>query len=65
MALYSNATGWTHAARLRSDGWWESKLGRSVDILHKSPRGLEGSFYGTVSAFMKRTIQEKLKRRRC
>jgi hypothetical protein len=45
---------WTHAARQLSDGWWTSKLGEAVDILHRSPRELVGGTYGEVRAIMKR-----------
>jgi hypothetical protein len=63
IAIYENANGWSHAARLRDDGWWESKIGQAEDILHKTLQGLEGNFYGKVSGFMKRTIKERVKRR--
>lgn len=43
----------THAARLRPDGTWTSKLGRNVDIGH-TLSGLEGPEYGTVEKFMRR-----------
>ena len=43
VALYQNSDReWTHAARLRPDGWWESKVGEFDDILHKAPAALEG-----------------------
>jgi hypothetical protein len=65
VALYEDNSGggWTHAARLRDDGWWESKIGGLEDILHKTPQALEGSEYGTVKAFMKRAIADRVRRR--
>jgi hypothetical protein len=64
VALYESADGnWSHAARLRVDGWWESKLGDWDDILHKEPEALEGRSYGTIGRCMKRTIAEGLRAR--
>jgi hypothetical protein len=54
---------WTHAARLRDDGWWESKIGRSEDILHRSPRCLEGHVYGEVAKYMRRRISDRIRQR--
>ena len=62
VALYQgNGSEWTHAARLRPDGWWESKMGRYDDILHKTPTVLEGRDYGKVICYMKRTVANALK----
>jgi len=59
IALYGDAKKqWTHAARLRPDGWWESKLGYWDDILHPTPECLEGRFYGTIALCMKRTLTD-------
>lgn len=49
---------WTHAARLRPDGWWESKVGEWEDILHKTPRGLEGTEYGQAFVYLKRSLEQ-------
>jgi hypothetical protein len=55
VALYADASGmWTHAARQRDDGLWESKLGESFDIRHKNPYALTGREYGSVWYYMKR-----------
>ena len=55
VALYADAGGeWTHAARQRPDGWWTSKLGEGVDILHRTPRALVGEVYGEVRTLTKR-----------
>lgn len=48
---------WTHAARLRPDGWWESKVGELEDILHKTPRALEGTEYGRAFVYLKRSLE--------
>jgi hypothetical protein len=57
VALYVDAEGeWTHAARLRSDGWWESKLGNLEDIIHKTPECVESQGYGSVAWYMKRAL---------
>jgi len=63
MLLRNGEERWTHAARLREDGWWESKLGRAADIIHKSPHSLEGRLYGTVARYMKRAITDRIKQR--
>lgn len=64
VALYENSGGeWTHAARLRPDGWWESKLGPDHDILHEDAIDVEGVGYGTRICFMKRTIAASLRAR--
>jgi len=64
VALYQNANGeWTHAARLRPDGWWESKLGKEHDILHERPADVEGVGYGTAACYMKRTMRASLRAR--
>lgn len=55
VALYADANGtWTHAARQRDDGLWESKLGDSFDIRHKNPHSLIGPEYGMVWGYMRR-----------
>jgi hypothetical protein len=62
VVLYRNAKGkWTHAAHLRLDGWWESKLGQLDDIIHRSPQGLVGTEYGEVACFMKRRVSDRLR----
>src|SRR5262249_16823494 len=61
VALYEGVNGWTHAARLREDGWWESKLGRTEDCIHRSPSDLEGELYGQVRMYLKRTIARRIR----
>jgi hypothetical protein len=64
VALYQgNDSKWTHAARLRPDGWWESKIGEFDDILHKTPMVLEGGKYGKVACYMKRTLADAIRAR--
>jgi hypothetical protein len=55
IALYADDDGPQHAARQLSNGRWTSKLGELEDIEHDL-YALEDSDYGTVVAFMKRTI---------
>ncbi|MBM4024775.1 MAG: hypothetical protein FJ280_05120 [Planctomycetes bacterium] len=64
VVLYQNNNSeYTHAARLRPDGWWESKIGEYDDILHNTPTILEGRTYGKVACYMKRTIPDAVKAR--
>ena len=53
VAIYAINGKPTHAARQLPDGQWTSKLGKNIDITH-SLRGLEGSIYGQVAAYLKR-----------
>jgi hypothetical protein len=55
IALYATADGLpTHAARQLASGEWTSKLGKSVDIRHRSLAALEGELYGQVACVMRR-----------
>lgn len=54
VAIYANATGYTHAARQLQDGRWASKLGELEDIEHDTLDDLAGSDYGAVVTFMMR-----------
>ena len=55
VALYVSAEGFpTHAARQLVSGEWTSKLGKSVDIRHRSLAALEGEMYGRVACLMQR-----------
>jgi hypothetical protein len=56
VALYSDGIDWTHAARQLPSGKWTSKLGNEVDIEHDSPANLEGTIYGRVFGYMKRSL---------
>jgi hypothetical protein len=51
-----NSTECTHAAREKENGFWTSKLGRSVDIQHETPYTIESNYYGKVFCFMKKGI---------
>ena len=55
VALYATAAGPQHAARRDAGfpGWWESKLGDYVRVMHKLEE-LEGGTYGDVVAFYTR-----------
>jgi len=44
----------THAARQYFNGIWFSKIGKNVDITHRSLNVLEGGLYGLVVVMMKR-----------
>lgn len=63
VALYwkPHSRKWTHAAHLRDDGWWESKLGSLEDIIHRTAEGLEGKDYGKVALFMKRPTTDRIR----
>lgn len=55
IALYVSADGLpTHAARQLASGEWTSKLGKSVDIQHRTVAALEGDMYGRVACLMSR-----------
>lgn len=56
IAVYADATGYTHAARLLPTGKWTSKLGEDVLIEHDSPEDVAGGVYGAVFQFMKRPL---------
>jgi hypothetical protein len=63
IALFEDADGnWTHAARLRDDGCWESKIGPYEDIIHENLFALEGAApaYGAATVFMRRSLCMKL-----
>ena len=53
VAIYALAGEPKHAARQLPNGSWTSKIGGNIDIEH-TLQGLEGPFYGTVVAFMKK-----------
>ena len=58
VAIYTDQHGKpTHMARQLADGTWTSKLGKYIDINHFDLKAIEGPAYGTVSAFMKKTIE--------
>ncbi len=55
VALYADPDGgWSHAARQVEGGEWTSKLGRNVDIRHRTPGCIEGPLYGDVVMFMRK-----------
>lgn len=43
-----------HAAKLRSDGRWGSKMGPDDDLAHNTLHAIEGEEYGKAVVFMKR-----------
>jgi hypothetical protein len=45
-----------HMARQLSTGIWTSKMGKSWDVLHQTPKGVEGDRYGHVVIVMRRSI---------
>lgn len=47
---------YTHAARQLPNGMWTSKLGKGIDIEHRSIHDIEGPAYGNVQQIMKRAI---------
>ena len=56
VAIYARDNSVTHTARQLPSGNWTSKLGRSVDIEHEAVEALEGSNYGSVVQFMRRSL---------
>ena len=57
IVLYCNASGnVTHAARLKENGTWTSKLGTMEDIEHDTLSGLECVEYGVAFQFMRRPL---------
>lgn len=55
IALYANEDGaWTHAARQLNGGEWTSKLGRHVDIRHRTAACVSGPEYGEPQVFMRK-----------
>jgi hypothetical protein len=55
VAIYESPSGdFMHVAREINSGTWWSKLGEDEDIFHNSPKGLEGTSYGTAKYFLKR-----------
>lgn len=58
VALYADALGEVrHAARLRSDGLWASKMGDLADIVHRGLELIEGALFGNVALVMERVRQ--------
>jgi hypothetical protein len=56
VAIYSKQGLWTHAARQLKSGRWTSKLGKDIDIEHRSLSALFGPMYGTELRLMKRKL---------
>jgi len=55
IAIYCRDGEPTHAARLKADGTWTSKLGVDVDIEHTLD-GISGDEYGIPTAYMSRVV---------
>ena len=56
IVLYTKSGTPTHMARQRCDGHWWSKLGDWHDIVHETPKGIEGILYGLAHKFFKRPV---------
>lgn len=57
VAIYADRDGKpTHASRQTSDGWWASKLGKSIDVEHEFS-ALDGPAYGSVVVVLARVVQ--------
>ena len=56
VAIYSKGHDWTHAARQRPDGRWQSKLGNEEDIEFRSLDSLIGDTYGKVYCIMRKRV---------
>ena len=58
VAIYVKNGEVSHTALQLADGRWHSKLGSGIDIVH-AIEALEGTGYGHVASFMKKTILTK------
>jgi hypothetical protein len=56
VAIYGEDDTYLHAARLRPDGKWTSKLGPYEDIDHNTLGGLLNGEYGSVVKILRRAI---------
>ena len=54
IAIYTDNSEWTHAARQLENGRWTSKIGQLKDITNPSVASLEGGYYGSVHCIMRR-----------
>ena len=59
VALYSNAEGWTHAARVIGNNVLHSKIGTAWDIHHSGGNIFAATEYGNIFAYMKRPIANR------
>lgn len=50
--------GWSHAARVISSGLYHSKVGESFDIYHSGGDVFDGSSYGKIFQYMRRSIEK-------
>ena len=57
VAIYQQRGVPTHAARQVHGGWWTSKLGEEVDIVHESLDALDGPIYGSATVFLQRSVK--------
>ena len=58
VAVFAKNGRWTHAARLKADGKWTSKLGSEEDIEHISVESMEGDLYGYVTKILRRKMAD-------
>lgn len=54
VAIYASADAPEHVARQKASGLWVSKMGKGVDIEHRTLAALEGATMGKVVKIMKR-----------
>ena len=54
VAVFGKSGHWTHAARLKADGKWTSKLGTEEDIEHNTLESMEGDLYGLVIQILRK-----------
>lgn len=60
VALYVDATQTpTHTARQLPSGEWTSKIGRDIDIMHKTLPALEGRSYGAYHIVLRRPLPSR------
>ena len=59
VALFADEEGWTHAARVIDDNILHSKIGTAWDIHHSGGNVFSDSEYGSIYAYMKRSIYDR------
>lgn len=59
VALFADEEGWTHAARVIGDNVLHSKIGTAWDIHHSGGSVFSDTEYGSIYAYMKRSISDR------
>jgi hypothetical protein len=58
VAVYGDASGYTHAAKQLPNGRWSSKLGKLQDIEHDTLESLYNTDYGKVVCILRKRAKE-------